>query len=99
MSYKSLSFHPCQRPQLPSYSSANNGHHGRFCLELTIRRVRTKHKVRQQYPGGFRAPESSLVDHLVRKDQEMRGDGDAQGVGLLEVDDELRRLPGKTFLC
>jgi hypothetical protein len=58
MAYKSLSFHPCQRPQLPSHSSVNNGHHGRFFLEPTIGRVRTKYRVRQQYPGVIRYPPS-----------------------------------------
>jgi hypothetical protein len=43
--------------------------------------------VDQQYPGGFRAPENSLANYLVRLEQEVWGDGEAERVGGLEVDD------------
>jgi hypothetical protein len=43
--------------------------------------------VDQQYQGGFRAPENSLANYLVRLEQEVWGDGEAERVGGLEVDD------------
>ena len=59
---KSLALHPCQRPQLPSHSSVNNGHHGRFFLEPAIGHVRTKYRVRQQYPEVFETPFSAYQE-------------------------------------
>src|SRR5215471_8038422 len=61
MTQKSLSVHPCHRHQLPSYSSVNNGHHSRFCLEPTIGRVRTKYRVRQQYLAVFELHNSTFA--------------------------------------
>src|SRR4029453_460300 len=39
--------------------------------------------------GGFHAPESGLANHLVRLDQERRGEHDPEGLGGLEIEDEL----------
>jgi DDE_Tnp_1-associated len=40
--------------------------------------------------GGFRAPESSSANHLVRLKQDGGGNGEAEGLGRLQVDDQLK---------
>jgi hypothetical protein len=37
--------------------------------------------------GGFLAPEKGSANHLVRLDQERRGEHDPEGLGSLEVED------------
>jgi hypothetical protein len=44
----------------------------------------------QQYPGGFRAPESSLANHLIGLEEDGWGDGEPEGLGSLEVEDQLK---------
>ena len=48
-----------------------------------------RREVGQQYPGDFHTPESSLANYLIGLEEEDRGDGDPEGLGGLEVDDQL----------
>ena len=87
--------HSHEAVERPGVPSDNGGRCGPHCALLNARRcsaVHTRGKVM------MRAPSSALglisLDHLIRPQQQRRRDGEAEGLGRLEVDDqfELRGL-------
>src|SRR6476619_582649 len=64
---------------------------GQKAREMCARKgtSRTLKEIRQQYPGVNRVPERNSANHLIRLEEERRGDEQAESFGGLQIDDQL----------